>query len=306
MNAKKVGKIITALRKKAGYTQKELASKLYISDKAVSKWERGVCYPDVSYLRKLSVLLDTDIETLLIGKMSFEDRKWIGVIDLKDRNDEIDLCSYVYDKPLVYIFLSYFLLVGINDALIICDEKEESFIREKLKKDNMCFLNIAFARKGEKYDLDDRNVMCIFEKYFIYGMGLSSVFQRALANNGDPTILAMPRTPDESRRQIRFNEDMMLSVNDDYVDTQYNYCYLPFLFTKATFFDKDYQKFIEEKKSDVYVELLNRGYAELFIENRDDLKDASDMLALLEKRSGFDIYDPKEIALQRLLLQEGE
>ena len=194
--------------------------------------------------------------------------------------------------------------MGISEIIIVCEEKEESFIREKLKKDNMCFLNISYIRKGERFELDDRNVMCIFEKYFIYGMGLSSVFQRALANNGDPTILAMPRTQDESRRQIRFNEDMMLSVNEEYVDTQYNYCYLPFLFTKASSYDQDYRRFIEEKRNDICVELLNRGYVELFIENRDDLKDAGDFLALLEKRSGFDIYDPKEIALQRLLLQE--
>lgn len=41
MNQIKIGQLICALRKKKGYTQLELANRLAVSDKAVSKWERG-------------------------------------------------------------------------------------------------------------------------------------------------------------------------------------------------------------------------------------------------------------------------
>ena len=44
MDVEKVGKAIAYLRKRAGYTQKELADRIGISDKAVSKWERGVSH----------------------------------------------------------------------------------------------------------------------------------------------------------------------------------------------------------------------------------------------------------------------
>ncbi len=321
MTTKKVGKVITALRKKAGYTQKELANKLYISDKAVSKWERGLSYPDVSYLRKLSVLLDTDIETLLIGKESFEDKKWVGMICLEDRTDEIDLCSMVYDKPLVYIFMGYFLLAGISDLVIVCSEKEEMFIRDLMKKDRLSFLDISFFRKDGQNSLkklfsqmEDRlagkNLMVIFERYFIYGMGLSSLIQKALDKNGEATILAMPRTQEENRRQIRFDEEMVLTVNDDYIDTQYNYCYAPLLFCAYEKLMLDLSSFRELIERDairpVHVETANRGYVELYIEDRNDLMDASNLMASIQRISGFDLYDLKEIALQRLLLQEGE
>ena len=56
---------LSALRKKKGWTQLELATRLNYSDKAVSKWERGLGLPDISSLRKLSVLLDTDTDSLL-------------------------------------------------------------------------------------------------------------------------------------------------------------------------------------------------------------------------------------------------
>lgn len=46
MEKKTIGSFIAALRKANGLTQKELAEKLNVSDKAVSRWERDECYPD--------------------------------------------------------------------------------------------------------------------------------------------------------------------------------------------------------------------------------------------------------------------
>ena len=59
------GKIIQELRIKAGFTQITLAEALHITDKAVSKWERGLCLPDVTLLPKLSLLLDVDMDVLI-------------------------------------------------------------------------------------------------------------------------------------------------------------------------------------------------------------------------------------------------
>ena len=53
MDLIKIGKYIAGKRKSLGMTQKQLAEKLGMSDKSVSKWERGVCLPDVSVYKKL-------------------------------------------------------------------------------------------------------------------------------------------------------------------------------------------------------------------------------------------------------------
>ena len=47
MDLVKIGKIISEARKNKGMTQRELANKLHISDKAISKWERGIGCPDI-------------------------------------------------------------------------------------------------------------------------------------------------------------------------------------------------------------------------------------------------------------------
>ena len=46
----KFGRFVAALRKEKGYTQKELAEKLFLSNKAISKWERGLSLPDIALL----------------------------------------------------------------------------------------------------------------------------------------------------------------------------------------------------------------------------------------------------------------
>ncbi len=59
---------LTELRKEKGLTQKALAAKLYVSDKAVSKWERGLSLPDISLLIPLAALLNVTVTELLEGK----------------------------------------------------------------------------------------------------------------------------------------------------------------------------------------------------------------------------------------------
>lgn len=69
MNPEKIGEKIRAGRLRKGMTQLQLAKTLQISDKAVSKWERGCGCPDLSVLPGLAETLGMDIEVLLTGDM---------------------------------------------------------------------------------------------------------------------------------------------------------------------------------------------------------------------------------------------
>jgi len=69
MDCSKVGKLILGLRKEKDMTQKQLADAMNISDKTISKWERGLGCPDVSLLRGLSEVLNVDIEKILLGDL---------------------------------------------------------------------------------------------------------------------------------------------------------------------------------------------------------------------------------------------
>jgi len=68
MDQIKIGQFIAEKRRKANMTQVQLAEKLSISDKAVSKWERGICCPDISLLVPLSEMLDTSVHSILKGE----------------------------------------------------------------------------------------------------------------------------------------------------------------------------------------------------------------------------------------------
>ena len=68
MDLFKSGKIISNARKKKNMTQKELAEVLCVSDKAVSKWERGLSFPDISILIPLSEKLDLNLHDLINGE----------------------------------------------------------------------------------------------------------------------------------------------------------------------------------------------------------------------------------------------
>lgn len=70
MNSVKAGKLILNLRKEKNMTQKELAEALNLSDKTISKWERGLGCPDISLIRELSNILDVDVEKLLLGDLT--------------------------------------------------------------------------------------------------------------------------------------------------------------------------------------------------------------------------------------------
>ena len=65
---KSFGETIAYLRKKKGLTQSELAEKMNVTDKAVSKWERDLSCPDVNTISKLAEVLDVSVEELLNAK----------------------------------------------------------------------------------------------------------------------------------------------------------------------------------------------------------------------------------------------
>lgn len=82
MDLSKIGKYIAEKRKALGLTQKQLTEKLNMSDKSVSKWERGICLPDVSIYMELCSILRISINEFLAG----EDIGAENVIEKSDSN----------------------------------------------------------------------------------------------------------------------------------------------------------------------------------------------------------------------------
>jgi DNA-binding XRE family transcriptional regulator/desulfoferrodoxin (superoxide reductase-like protein) len=73
VDCSKVGKLIFNLRKEKNMTQRELADAMNLSDRTISKWERGIGCPDVSLLHELSDILGVNIEKILSGDLNPND-----------------------------------------------------------------------------------------------------------------------------------------------------------------------------------------------------------------------------------------
>ena len=72
-NPEKIGSLIFQLRKEKNLTQKQLGEKLGLSDKTISKWERGLGCPDISLLRDISKIFNVNIEKILLGDLQEND-----------------------------------------------------------------------------------------------------------------------------------------------------------------------------------------------------------------------------------------
>lgn len=77
------GNMIAALRRENGMTQMELAGKMGVTDKAVSKWERDLSFPDVSSLPKLAEIFDISVDELMQVKADTkENEDHAGIAEL--------------------------------------------------------------------------------------------------------------------------------------------------------------------------------------------------------------------------------
>ena len=83
MEKQTLGQKISELRKKKNMTQLELANKLNITDKAVSKWERDISCPDINTFPKLAEILEVSVDELLKANNAIsEDKETKDIVDL--------------------------------------------------------------------------------------------------------------------------------------------------------------------------------------------------------------------------------
>lgn len=118
IDREKFGDFIARKRKEKNLTQKDLADKLFISPQAVSKWERGQSYPDITLLIPLSDILEVKLKDLLQGEENSETqvedliRK---VVDMSATNPEEERIKKkrnikIFSLAMVVAFIEYFIL----------------------------------------------------------------------------------------------------------------------------------------------------------------------------------------------------
>lgn len=171
MDPKKTGNLISKTRKEKGLTQKDLASRLHVTDKAVSKWERGLSLPDISLLIPISELLDISIYELLGGKSKNNQiRKTDVEVVIKEtiKKGKEDHRIKNVIKNIMIGTLSFFILILI--MLFVLDFTNiknyfDPYRPEKIKIEDYYQYNLKITNKDlvneTSLPCDDNNKNCI-------------------------------------------------------------------------------------------------------------------------------------------------
>jgi len=115
MDQIKIGSFISLKRKEKKITQKELSEKLNITDRAISKWENGICLPDVGTIPELCRILGITINDLLSGE----------VVDMKDNEKKLEenllqMTKLKEERDKELLILEIFIGVIVSVIMFLC------------------------------------------------------------------------------------------------------------------------------------------------------------------------------------------
>lgn len=279
---KRIGRAIRTLREKAGYTQKELAEMLFISDMAVSKWETGKSIPDVAILKKMAVILDMDVDGLLDGTASWLDDNWAGILKV---NERLDLP--LYDKPLIDYIISYFLLAGIKKIYLYMSEEQSGYIRDRFCNGESIGIQLC---NGPDY-IAEENYMVISAPIFLYGVDLTRFMQRAMRHSN--SIVNLKTVIGENDKKTMASKP----------ESSYNYCSIPIHFCRNIDWNCNtpiYRVLDIAKSENYYVEEpMDKGFVFSELKTAEDIKNVESLIKSIQSICGYLIYCPLEIAWRR-------
>jgi transcriptional regulator with XRE-family HTH domain len=124
MDKEKFGKFVAGIRKEKGMTQKDLSEKLHVSDKAVSKWERGLSFPDISILEPLSEAMDVSVLEMLRGERMEEEKTLSieeaeAVLDHSISISEEEITRKHWKNKFIIIFCCILLMLLVSVVMNI-------------------------------------------------------------------------------------------------------------------------------------------------------------------------------------------
>ena len=167
MDQVKMGKFIHCRRKDIGLTQQELADRLFVTDKAVSKWERGIGAPNIGILEALSDVLEVSVPELLSGELNdqhaptdnsgliLESAEMYASIELKKRKKQFVIfciivlllivalstfASYFREKQFLFD-MNYFETTAIDQGCLEVEDHAFNEIKDRLEENNAVLYN---------------------------------------------------------------------------------------------------------------------------------------------------------------------
>lgn len=203
------GEKITALRKERGLTQKELAEQLNVTDKAVSKWERGINFPDITLLRPLADCLGVPVTQLLTeaedpAEQSTKIIESCIAVAQEETSREKWLSFFKgMVVPLVLLAINAFFVVStfrsqLEDQIVRAPVYFESpsAIVQKLGQG----LDMSFAQSSKSESAEGQTLEMEFDHHYLCGSSQPTTFR---LEDGEITC----------RAKIKFGEAKLMLLN---------------------------------------------------------------------------------------------
>ena len=237
MDPLKTGKLISEARKKLNLTQKNLADKLYVSDKAVSKWERGICFPDISVLIPLTEILNISLYDLLKGeKMNKKDVEETLKDTINYSTNEIERNKKKYTlisiiSILAIIIVSVCIIIVNNNSelsgIIDRDEIYDISYYEEYKTDllnndgnkiEMILDRLPLSWGERKFKVNDKEIIISYKVSFdkvVDAYNDELYVKRAIINNATVLFTAIS---DLEKVKVKFNDYIYTTSKKDFLE----------------------------------------------------------------------------------------
>jgi len=231
----------------------------------------------------------------------------------------------VYDKPMIYYPLSTLMLAGIRDILIISTPQDTPRFEQLLGTGEQWGLNLQYAVQpspqglaqafiiGESFIGDDLSVLVLGDNIF-YGHDIHHLLGSAMARTEGASVFAYRVQDPERYGVVDFDSaGKVISLEEKPEQPKSNY-----VVTGLYFYDRQVVELAKNlkpstrgeleitdlnrlylEKGQLNVEIMGRGYAWLDTGTHDSLLDASKFISVLEKRQGFKVACPEEIAYRQ-------
>ena len=230
----------------------------------------------------------------------------------------------VYDKPMIYYPLTTLMLAGIKDVLIITTPHDAEGFKRLLGDGNQWGISINYAQQPQPNGLAEAFIIgadfvsggpsaLVLGDNIFYGHGLPALMRTGTGRSGGASVFAYHVTDPERYGVVDFDDQMRaISIEEKPAQPRSNWAVTGLYFYDSQVVDiaanlkpsprgeleiTDVNRTYLER-GQLSVELMGRGFAWLDTGTPDSLLDAAQFVATLEKRQGFKIACPEEVAFR--------